>query len=90
MQKQPSRGALMKCAPKNTTKSTGEHPCRSDTPTKLSCSFIEVTLQGRRSPHKFKKKTPSTSALLKECTRVYSKIQKLISNNNVCKISKIT
>ena len=36
MQKQPSRGTLMKRAPKNTTKSTGEHPRRSETPKKLA------------------------------------------------------
>ena len=41
MQKQPSRGTLMKRAPKNTNKSTGEHPRQSETPKKLPCSLFK-------------------------------------------------
>ena len=42
MQKQPSRGTLMKRAPKNTTKSTGEHPRQSETPKKLPHSLFKL------------------------------------------------
>ena len=35
----------LKCTPKSTTKSTGEHPCQTATPTKFLCSSVEVTLQ---------------------------------------------
>ena len=45
MWEQPSRDALMKgCPEKKLRKSTEEHPHQSAAPTKLPCSFTEVTL----------------------------------------------
>ena len=41
MQKHPSKGIVKKRAPKNTTKSTGEHPRRSETPKKPPHSFFK-------------------------------------------------
>ena len=71
MQKQLFRGALMKRrSEKKCSKSTGEHPCCSETPTKPPCSFIEATLQHGRSPsnpsHK-SAKTPSHKSTPKGC-----------------------
>ena len=43
MQKQLSRGTVMKRAPKNTTKSTGEHPRRSETPKKPPLAYSSRT-----------------------------------------------
>ena len=74
--------ALQRCshekAPQNMrSKSTGEHPWQSVTPTKPPCSFIEVTLQYRCSPTSppHHTKHAPTRAPQKDCIRVYSKIQ---------------
>ena len=75
MEKQPSRGAIIKTRPKNNTKSTAEHPCRCETPTKPPCSFIEVALQRRRSNMNKSPQTPSKRIPPKDCTRLCLKIQ---------------
>ena len=49
-QKQPSRGALRKGAPKIHNKTTGEHPRRSTISTKLPCNFTEIAFRHGRSP----------------------------------------
>ena len=74
MEKQPSKGAIIKTRPKSTTKFTGEHSSRSATPTKSQCSFIEVALQRGRSNINKSPKPPSKRAPPKDCTRLYSKI----------------
>ena len=71
----PSEVLSLKRAPKNTTKSTGEHPCRSATPTKPPCSFNKVALQRGRSNINKSPKPPSKRALPKDCARLYSKFQ---------------
>ena len=65
----------LKRAPKNTTKSTGEDPRWSATPTKPPCSFNEVALQRGRSNINKSSKPPSKRAPRKDCTCLYSKIQ---------------
>ena len=71
MQKQPFRGALMKRrSEKKCSKSTGEHSCCSETPSKPPCSFIEATLQRRRSLSNLLQKsakTPSQKSTPKGC-----------------------
>ena len=77
MEKQPSRGAIIKMRPEkyHPTKSTGEHPCQNATPTTPPCSFIEVALQ--RGPFNTNKSSKALSkrAPPKDSTRLYSKIQ---------------
>ena len=50
VQKQPSRGALKKRCSEISSKSTGEHPCRSAILIKLQSNFIEISLQHGCSP----------------------------------------
>ena len=75
MEKQSSRGAIIKMHPKSTTKSTGEYPRQSATPTKFPCSFIEVALQCGCSNINKSPKPPSKRAPPKDCTHLYSKIR---------------
>ena len=50
VQKQPSRGVLIKRCSKICSKFTGEHPCQSVISIKLQSNFFEITLRYGCSP----------------------------------------